>query len=809
MMTQLELERDAVNRGIDRYFKNQSEAVERNREFDNTVAHREMRSDLELLAKGLRTLRREARAKMLKATMVGTRIQGWEPCVEAMDSQSLAFICMKTLVTAGREEQRVQRVATTIGRMVNLELRWQAARRAETKAAKERGHQPPNRIEMMKRRVKIIDPKSVTKWLKRFDDLNTDVWSKKLQFQVGVVVLKVALEVLPHVVTKRTVYNGSGVTRRSRLLLELTPEFTEKLKVAHEAEALRQPWLLPMIERPKAWSFDDEYAGYYSHPMSIIKSGRKSGSSAKASQRALDAVNRVQDTPWEINNPLLSIANIAVKSSTGPLPVLPLMDMPAASPSDVWAKMSRSERGEIKAKRELVHSHNNRQKAKALAMHRVLVVASEFSQYPQIWFPHNLDWRGRAYPLPQDLHPQADDFSKSLLRFAEGKALGEHGMKWLVFHLANCYGMDKVDRAGQAEWYNDNLDNVFAVASDPMGEGLEFWSQADEPWQFLAAAIEVCQAASLKDPMLYVSHLPVQVDGSCNGLQHLSAMGLDPVGAHAVNLTADPVRQDIYQIVADKVSERVVDDTIRNEDVNNSRVCAWTWRGKVTRKTVKRGVMTTPYGLTSIGMRDQLIKDRWTADLEGDQMANANYMRDRMKEAIGDTIVKGTVIMEWFQDCASILAAEGKPISWVTPMGIVITQEYRRWVGTRINTLLGKMDFNDRINAQGELAKKKQELSIAPNIIHSFDAAHMMLSVLAAPDDFSFSVVHDSFGCHAGDMECFSHILRVEFVKMYHTNWFKVMSEGFHKQGAKYLPAAPERGDFDVEEVCSAEFFFA
>lgn len=34
----------------------------------------------------------------------------------------------------------------------------------------------------------------------------------------------------------------------------------------------------------------------------------------------------------------------------------------------------------------------------------------------------------------------------------------------------------------------------------------------------------------------YVCHLPVHMDGSCNGLQHYAALGRDTEGAKAVNL---------------------------------------------------------------------------------------------------------------------------------------------------------------------------------------------------------------------------------------------------------------------------------
>ncbi len=60
-----------------------------------------------------------------------------------------------------------------------------------------------------------------------------------------------------------------------------------------------------------------------------------------------------------------------------------------------------------------------------------------------------------------------------------------------------------------------------------------------------------------------ISHLPISMDGSCNGYQHLSAMGLDPIGGRATNLmpfretrqgeASNVEPQDIYQWVSDLV----------------------------------------------------------------------------------------------------------------------------------------------------------------------------------------------------------------------------------------------------------------
>ena len=61
-----------------------------------------------------------------------------------------------------------------------------------------------------------------------------------------------------------------------------------------------------------------------------------------------------------------------------------------------------------------------------------------------------------------------------------------------------------------------------------------FWTEADQPWLFLAACLEWKRYKEEGPGM--ISHLPISMDGSCNGYQHLSAMGLDPIGGRATNL---------------------------------------------------------------------------------------------------------------------------------------------------------------------------------------------------------------------------------------------------------------------------------
>lgn len=79
-----------------------------------------------------------------------------------------------------------------------------------------------------------------------------------------------------------------------------------------------------------------------------------------------------------------------------------------------------------------------------------------------------------------------------------------------------------------------------------------WWVDSDDPWQTLAACLELYEAIQSTDPHSFISHLPIHQDGSCNGLQHYAALGLDLKGAKEVNLVPSDFPQDIYSSVAER-----------------------------------------------------------------------------------------------------------------------------------------------------------------------------------------------------------------------------------------------------------------
>lgn len=527
------------------------------------------------------------------------------------------------------------------------------------------------------------------------------------------------------------------------------------------------------------------------------------------SEETLSGLNRVQRTPWRINGWLLDVMTETYKSGSklGGLPYADLVDVPRKT-TEEWEALSEEERNEWKFALSELHGINARMESRRHGFLAQISIATEMRHRPAIWFPHFLDFRGRYYPMPQGLHPQCDDAGKSLLEFAEGRPLGERGMWWLCVRAANCFGNDKISLAERVKWVMQHRDEISDSAANPL-DGARFWADADEPWGFLATCHELYLAWTGDPSEQFISHLPINLDGSCNGLQHLSAMGRDPVGAKATNVAANTVRQDIYTQIATVVERLVSEDAVAGNEL------AHQWVGKITRKTVKRAVMTTPYGVTQRGIAEQLMVDGHTEGMDQRGKA-ATYLKDKIILALDETVVSAKSIMAWLQKVASTLSDAGLPFRFTTPTGNVIQQSYYHLNRQMVVTLVGKLVLWEE-DKTGGLQSRKQMLAAAPNVIHAFDASHMTKTIndLAERlgDDVSFAMIHDSYGVHADRVDDLNEVLREQFLVIYRENWLERIEEEVRAYAPDVdIPSYQEfvtLGDFDVSEVTASEFFFA
>jgi len=529
------------------------------------------------------------------------------------------------------------------------------------------------------------------------------------------------------------------------------------------------------------------------------------------------AINSMQNTGWRINKRILSVMKELWErgGDRAGLPPKSGKDMPQ-KPFDIDTNQEALNAWKRKAKP--VHMFNHRNMSKVVGMAQKIWVAEKFLDIEEFFYVWTLDWRGRAYPVGTFVQPQSDDQGKSLLEFSKGKPLGADGEAWLSVHLANTWGNDKVSFDDRIQWTQENAGDIFSYAIDPMTNN--GWEAADAPFAFLAACFEYLGFKMQGEA--FISHLPIQVDGSCNGLQNFSAMLKDEVGGAATNLIPSSTPSDIYNLVA-KASE-----VILVEDFHAGVAEAEVFLGKMNRKLTKRNCMTYAYSVTQFGMKDQLIMEFRKMAEQGnpvdtlgmDEFRVAGYLAGVNLKAIGQTVVAAKRAMDWLKSVARVAASDGLPLIWTNPAGLPIQQSYQESIGKRLELSVGGrvVKFTLRVDSK-KLDGRKCAAGVAPNFVHSCDSGHMMRTISKCADAGinSFSFIHDSFGTHAADMTQLSSLLREAFVEQYEGDVLEKFREEIIGQlnmsGSSHLvekiPPVPTKGNLDLAGVMDSEYFFA
>ncbi len=86
-----------------------------------------------------------------------------------------------------------------------------------------------------------------------------------------------------------------------------------------------------------------------------------------------------------------------------------------------------------------------------------LSVARAFKDVDAFYFPHNLDFRGRVYPIAPHLNHMGHDICRGLLLFSKAEPIGPDGLYWLKIHLANQMGQDKLSFQDRVAYVDQNI----------------------------------------------------------------------------------------------------------------------------------------------------------------------------------------------------------------------------------------------------------------------------------------------------------------------------------------------------------------
>lgn len=419
-----------------------------------------------------------------------------------------------------------------------------------------------------------------------------------------------------------------------------------------------------------------------------------------------ECLNKAQRVGWQVNEEIYDIQKWALRNKT-------------AAFRDIWEQRNPE--------------------AKTTKLREARAISGMAGRFLGKTFYHlyYYDFRGRRYPTTAYLHEQGTDLARGMLLRADKKQIGKVGFRWLLIAIASSWAgdsgredgrkTDKISLDDRVAWVEDNMEIMLSYAESPkVNQG---WMEADKPWQFLAACIELRNAFAQGDPYEYVSGFECFIDGSNNGSQHLAALVRDEATAPHVNLVPLPLPGDLYKYVADHVWEEIaalntqfssrelkeinhyIDTLIdikkqineaeprsdrRQELVDQLLECrrehtylvdlvAPVFWARITddkhrRKIVKRNVMTLPYGGTPFGLGEQQIDDAKKHGIElllfmehkwGSFMGRLVY--DNCKKSMA----KPMELLSVFEAAGKDAEERGEFLSWTVPVtNFPVVQNY-------------------------------------------------------------------------------------------------------------------------------------
>ncbi|ORY78130.1 hypothetical protein BCR37DRAFT_382389 [Protomyces lactucae-debilis] len=618
-------------------------------------------------------------------------------------------------------------------------------------------------------------------------------WTQQLRAKIGAVMVSFLLHTARISMTKKgksgfihrqeapAFFHSYQYSKGQRLgVIKLNDQLMQRLS----SEPLRgsiYPRQLPMLTPPRPWySYDS--GGYLCTRTFAMRAKNspeqirylKSASERGHLDNVLSALDILGKTPWSINEQVFKCALQAWNSGHGVADIPPAeldINLPPPPPADA----DPTEKFVYKERCKEITTLLRNCASMRSDINYKLEIARAFL-HDTMYFPHSLDFRGRAYPIPPHFNHLGNDLCRGLLLFGTAKELGPSGLRWLKIHFANHCGHDKASFDEREAFADESLEKIFEAADHPM-DGTQWWLEADKPWQCLAACFELTKALRSGNPEKYKCALPVHQDGTCNGLQHYAALGGDLSGAKQVNLEPSDRPQDVYRGVADLVNIQV------NIDAAAGEPRAKKLQGHISRKVVKQTVMTNVYGVTFIGARLQIenqLKDLKIEGAEDEVWDLANYLVKKVFKALNNLFTGAHEIQDWLKHAAMIVTRSVhkdallnavpdtmSAVIWTTPLDLPVVQPYRKEVRRQIMTNLQTVFISDPSDA-AEVNSRKQAAAFPPNFIHSLDATHMLMSALVCQEeDVTFAAVHDSYWTHAADTDKMNVILRDAFIKLH------------------------------------------
>lgn len=562
-------------------------------------------------------------------------------------------------------------------------------------------------------------------------------WDKQLRTRLGCALFTEIDKALPRLLAvadgeQRAKFrrDANGVIHwfslKPTTCLTLHPQAVQRYGDALVVAIQRRPLVVP----PIPWSRSTR--GGYHHALREHFSLLTNGHNPACPDAVYDALNTLQNVAWRINEAVLAVAQQEPEES-------------------LRRRATRWERTTWVSRR------NTRR--------MILAQAAPDAHEAELYFVCRLDFRGRVYYLGTPYSPQGPDLARALLCFAKGESIppvtetitkDAYGrrvvpdnvlaIKALDQYGAECRGVKEVDLA-----------EVNAIGTAPANTR-HLWQQAKEKkrYQYLAYCIErtaLAKAHAAGRP--FVTTLPVWLDAHANAFQHVALLTRNDKLAPSVGFTVNgkhSLYEDVQQAASDKLGQ------------------------PVEREDAKFVLMRAGYGAGR-----KKVRQEWMREHPGSTVVHATAFVNAVWFVLqGNRDLRFLPTRQWFQRVGEQLAKQGQHAVWKVPG--TSFRVYRRYVERRRQDKLPRFRFTiaGRLHqpsapsrdpdASSPLDQRKHASALMPNVVHSLDAATLMLTVrfvAASWTGLPIATVHDAFGVlcvHAPNVQrAFQQALRTVY----------------------------------------------
>ena len=183
--------------------------------------------------------------------------------------------------------------------------------------------------------------------------------------------------------------------------------------------------------------------------------------------------------------------------------------------------------------------------------------------------------------------------------------------------------------------------------------------------------------------------------------------------------------------------------------------------------------MCEPYGLTFYGIQKYLKTEKHLDWIPKNRLGGAIVeLAKAIKASLDRALSEPNKGKNYLKSLVNEANQLNKHVVWTTPSGFKVVHHYNK-IGTRrsLAKLFNHKELTFFVRTDNVDTKAALQ-AIAPNYIHSLDAAHMFLCIyrLAFIGVYNLCMIHDSYGCHANYVDDMRDIIRQEFLVMHRDN---------------------------------------